>query len=225
MAGHAGNTTDLLSTQTKAVRPTRRVAALLGFLLKAEVDAIFQQQPFETIDGADPFELWRRFDNNRSELPPLTTNEVEPLPNSLAGVVHEIKNRKTYKEHYEAAAEYSFVFAPIESLFAPQWFADLDYVDEIRGHLKKDISPEELLRFAMSQGKITEPIVVGNQVLFTSPRRDLYADPIPTVRETDGGEFEIFVRAASRPNYVQVVKIGERLFLSNGVHKVCAQPR
>jgi hypothetical protein len=38
----------------KIVRPTRRVAAVVGFLLKAEVDAIFQQQPFETIDGLIP---------------------------------------------------------------------------------------------------------------------------------------------------------------------------
>ncbi len=32
----------------QVIRPTRRVSGLLGFLLKAEVDAIFQQQPFET---------------------------------------------------------------------------------------------------------------------------------------------------------------------------------
>jgi hypothetical protein len=137
-------------------------------------------------------------------------------------VIEQIKNRKTYKEHYEAIAEYSFAFAPIESLLAPQWHADLDYVDEIKGQLRKEMSPEDLLRFAMSEGRITEPIVVGTQVLFTSPRRDLHADPIPMVREVTGGEFEIVVRAASRPNYIQVAKIGERLFLSNGVHKVCA---
>jgi hypothetical protein len=70
----------------KAVRPTRRVAALLGFLLKAEVDAIFQQQPFETLDGANPLELWRQFDGNRQELRPLVPAAVEPLPKSLGSV-------------------------------------------------------------------------------------------------------------------------------------------
>jgi len=222
MAVNEAKTTVRLGPQDRTVRPTRRVAALLGFLLKAEVDAIFQQQPFETLDGADPLELWRQFNNNRLQLTPLITHEVETLPDSLDSVIDEIKNRKTYMEHYEAAAEYSFVSASIESLLAPQWFADLDYIDEVKGKLTKDMSPEDLLRFAMSEGKITEPIVTGKQVVFTSPRRDLYADPIPTVREINGGEFEIVVRAASRPNYVQVVRIGESLLLSNGVHKVCA---
>jgi hypothetical protein len=136
--------------------------------------------------------------------------------------VEEIKGRKTYQKHYEAAAEYSFVLVPIESLLAPQWFADLDYIDEIKLRLKPEMSSEELLRFVASEGRITDPIVVGSQVIFTSPRRDLYADPIPSVKESEGGEFEIIVRAASRPNYVQVVEIGQKLFLSNGVHKVCA---
>ncbi len=172
----------------KAVRPTRRIASLLG----------------------------------RLGLGPLQQQQVEPLPDSVANLVEEIKGRKTYQKHYEAAAEYSFVLVPIESLLAPQWFADLDYIDEIKLRLKPEMSSEELLRFVASEGRITDPIVVGSQVIFTSPRRDLYADPIPSVKESEGGEFEIIVRAASRPNYVQVVEIGQKLFLSNGVHKVCA---
>ena len=88
--------------------------------------------------------------------------------------------------------------------------------------LKKKMTPADLLKFAISEGKITEPIVSGNQVIFTSPRLDLHADPIPTVRETKDGEFEIVVRAARRPNYIQVAKVGDKLFLVNGVHKVCA---
>src|SRR5437879_3235568 len=78
------------------------------------------------------------------------------------------------------------------------------------------------LRFAMSEGKITQPIVTGNVVHFTSPRRDLFASPIPFVRETSEGEFEVVVKTGSRPNYIQVTQIGDKLFLNNGVHKVCA---
>src|SRR5713226_3748750 len=74
----------------------------------------------------------------------------------------------------------------------------------------------------MSEGRITEPIVTGNQVWFTSSRRDLYAHPVPLVREIGEGEFEIVVRAASRPNYIQVAAIEDKLLLVNGVHKVCA---
>jgi len=98
----------------------------------------------------------------------------------------------------------------------------LDYIDELAQLINPGSTMEERLAFAMPEGRILAPIIAGNQVIFTSPRRDLFADPIPTVLETEGGDIEIVVRAASRPNYVQVVKLRNRLILSNGVHKVCA---
>lgn len=210
-------------SETRIVRPTRRVAALLGFLHKAEVDAIFKEQPFETVDGSDPLELWRQFNLKRQGLPPLTpTEDIETLPNSLNSAIANIKNRHTYKIYYEAVADYSFMLAPIESLLSPQWMADLDYIDEISSQLSSGMSLEDQLQFAISEGKITEPIINGNQVVFTSQGRDPHADQIPTVRKTEGGEFEIIVRAASRPNYIQVAGVGQRLVLINGVHKVSA---
>jgi hypothetical protein len=63
----------------------------------------------------------------------------------LAPLVEQIKNRKTYKKHYEAVADYAFVLAPIDLLIAPQWYADLDYIDELAGGLKKEMSDEEQL--------------------------------------------------------------------------------
>jgi hypothetical protein len=47
---------------------TRRVAGLLGFLLKGEVDAIFRQQPFLADFGEDPFNLWRGAETRRKSL-------------------------------------------------------------------------------------------------------------------------------------------------------------
>jgi len=187
-----------------------------------EVDAIFKQQPFETIDGSDPIELWRLGSAKRLGLPPYACEGVESLPDSLVEVCEKIRARPTYKKYYVVVDDYSFALVPIESLLTPQWFVDADYVDEIMSVLRKDMNLEEQLLFAMSEGKLTEPIITGNQVSFLSPRLDLYADQIPMVREIGQGEFEIFVRAASRPNYIQVAKIGERLLLTNGVHKVSA---
>ena len=215
-------TADSSEQQTRIVKPTRRFAVLLGFLLKLEADAIFHQQPYETIDGSDPLELWRQFEGRRVDLPPLEAAQLEALPNSLSTPIQAIKGRETYKQYYESVADYSFMAAPIASLITPQWFADLDFVDEIVSASSKNMNIEQQLLFAMSEGKITEPIVTGNQVLFTSSRRDLFAHPVPTVRETGEGEFEIVIRAASRPNYIQVAVVGNRLLLTNGVHKVCA---
>ena len=208
--------------ETNVLRPTRQVGALLGFVVKAEADAIFRQQPFETADGTDPLELWRKFELQRQTLPPLGAAEAEALPGSLKSAIDLIRKRQTYKRHYEAVADYSFMAVPINALLTPQWHADLDFVGEIAATTGIHMTQEEQLFFAMSEGKITEPIVTGNQVWFTSPRRDLHADSVPVVRETGEGEFEIVVKAASRPNYVQVAVLNNRLFLTNGVHKVCA---
>jgi hypothetical protein len=218
----ATNTESIVRT---LVRPTRAVSALLGFLLKAEVDAIFRQQPFQTTDGTDPRVVCREFNERCRKLTAVATREVKSLPESLLPAVQEIRARKTFKAHYEAIAEYTFALAPIESLVVPQWYADLDYIDELATLINPRSTLEDQLAFTMPEGRILAPIVAGNEVIFASPRRDLFADPIPTVRETEGGDIEIVVRAASRPNYVQVVKLGNRLLLSNGVHKVCAMYR
>ncbi|HEV1993687.1 MAG TPA: hypothetical protein VGR03_05100 [Candidatus Acidoferrum sp.] len=166
--------------------------------------------------------MWRQYESGRAKLSALEPGLLEALPGSLTGLIGAIKERQTYKRYYEAVADYSFMAVPIASLVAPQWGADLDFVDEIVSASSKDMNIEQQLLFAMSEGKITEPIVTGNQVWFTSPRRDLFAHPVPTVREIGEGEFEIVIRAASRPNYIQVAAVENRLLLTNGVHKVCA---
>ncbi len=176
----------------------RRIGALLGFLVKAEVDAIFKQQPFKTAEGEDPLELWRRFDQQRQTLASVPSGQIAPLSASLRDVETTIRQRKTYKQYYEAVADYVFGTAPIESLLAPQWYADLDYIDELAGKLTPNLAAEEQLLFALSEGTIHQPIVAGSQVLFTSPRRDLHADQVPAVRQIADGEFEIVVRAVSR---------------------------
>ena len=154
-------------------KPVRRVAALLGFLWKPEVDAHFKQEPFETIDGANHLDLWTEFDSKRAALPALATKTPAALPATASATIEEVKSRATYKEHYEALANFEFVSVDIETLLSPQWFADLDYIDEIAAKIPNAMSTEDMLRFSMSEGKITQPIVTGSTVHFTSPRRDL----------------------------------------------------
>jgi hypothetical protein len=208
-----------------AVRPTRRVAGLLGFLVKGEVDAIFDQHPFEPVPrGADVMELWQQSAVARETLPPLASfpGEVDTLPDEMAPVVESIKKRRTYRRSYERLADYHFGTVPIAALLTPQWYADLEYVAELAERVRDEMDAADLLAFAMPEGFITEPIVRGNQVVFTSQRLDLNAIPVPDVRDVGDGELEIVVRASSRPNYVQVAVLNERLVLVNGVHKVLA---
>jgi hypothetical protein len=208
----------------KTNKPVRNAKLLLGFLLKGEVDAIFKQNPFEIPQpSGNAIQQWRKSQEAVAKLlptPPATG--VQSLDNGGPLVVDEIKSRATYKKHYESVADYQFVMVPANSLLAPQWLADMDYIEELARRISSSASVEEQIRFAMAEGVITEPIIAGNQVIFTSQGRDLHAEQIPSVRQLANGEFEIVVRASSRPNYVQAVEVGNRLLLTNGVHKVCA---
>ena len=208
------------------VRPTRHFSAVLGFLMKGEVDAIFKQTPFRLPDDpADPMAHWQRSLEGRgplTALDPLQDGALAPLPEGARGVAEVIKRRRTYRVHYENVADYHFGLVPAAALLAPQWFADLDYVDELAKKLRPEMSVGDLLDFTMPEGFITEPIINGNEVIFSSARADLSASPIPEVRSTGAGEFEIVVHASCRPNYVQAALLDGRLLLLNGVHKVLA---
>src|ERR1700688_105708 len=208
----------------KTIKPTRKAKLLLGFLAKGEVDAIFKQNPFEIPEAdGNPIQLWRRSADAVAGLP-LTPPAagVEVLDNGALPIIDEIKGRPTYRKHYESFADYQFCMVPVNSLLAPQWLADMDYIDELSRRISSDAGIEEQIRFAMAEGVITEPIIAGPQVIFTSQGRDLHAEQMPSVRQVGTGEYEIVVRASSRPNYIQAVAIGNRLLLTNGVHKVCA---
>lgn len=211
----------------ETVRPTRKVKLLLGFLVKGEADAIFKQNLFSIPQvNADPIQLWRRSADAVLNLPITPgTPEIRILEDAESRAVGEVRARQTFKKHYESFADYQFAMVGVNSLLTPQSFADIDYIDELSGRIGGDASLEEQIRFAMAEGEITEPIITGAHVIFTSQRRDLHVEQIPTLRQLDTGEFEIVIRASSRPNYVQAVKAGNRLLLTNGVHKVCAMIR
>jgi hypothetical protein len=205
-------------------KPTRNVKAVLGFLVKAEVDAIFKQQPFELPDGIrDPFAVWRASSEAVRNLRPTPNDlEVRILEEKDFQALKEIKSRSTFARYYEAVDDYQFALVPIHGLLTPQWFADFDYVNELASQVDETSSLEDLLRFTMAEGFVTQPIVNGAQVVFSSVRPDLHVEQIPGVRGVGPGEFEIVLRAGGRPNYIQVAALGNRLMLTNGVHRVCA---
>jgi hypothetical protein len=209
---------------TSINRPFRNGRALLGFLLKGEVDAIFKQQPFELKnDNTDPARSWRAScDAVRSLTPTPSNAQIGILDETQIPILRTIRSRKTFARYYDAIDDHHFAVVPINALLAPQWLADMDYINELASRISQNASLEDLIRFTMAEGTITEPIITGPQVIFTSLRPDIHADQIPMVREAEPGEFEIVVRASSRPNYVSVASIAGRLLLLNGVHHVCS---
>lgn len=210
---------------TPSVRPTRNIRLLLGFLVKAEVDAIFKQQPFELSDGGpDPLNAWRSAAERVRRLPPTPANtEIGLLEESE--VTRQVKSRATFARYYDAVDDYQFALLRIGDLLTPQFFADVDYIEELSMQIEEGASLDDQLRFTMTEGRITEPITCGSQLIFNSTRPDLHVDSVPVFREVGGGEFEVVIRGSSRPNYVQAAAIGGRVLLTNGVHHVCALSR
>jgi hypothetical protein len=214
----------LLTPMTQTQATTRDIRAVLGFLLKAEVDAIFKQQPLQLADQtSDPARCWRNSaEAVRSLEAAPHAAQIGLLNESVLPVIKEIRARRTFAKYYDAIDDYQFALAPINALLTPQWLADMDYIKELADQINQNSSLEDLIRFCMSEGTITEPIISGTQVIFSSNRPNIHADQVPFVREVGPGEFEVVIRANSRPNYVQVAAVGGRLLLTNGVHHVCA---
>jgi len=211
-----------------SVRVTRRFAGLLGGLSKAEVDAIFTQLPFTPADASKSATDLRR--SARTELakqPPVDAGPLptKPIPVEAQPVGEEVQKRHSFKRWYEAVADYDFGLVPIASLLTPQWQVDLDYVDELAAQAPHPEDWSAALAFAMPEGTIGEPVVSQNQVIFSSHRADLFCAQIPEVRSTGPGVYEIVVTAHSRPNYLQVVRLKNRLILTNGVHKTLAMSK
>ena len=207
-------------------RPTRRHRVLLGFMLKAELDAVLRQTSFALTDpNAKAADVWRISREARGRLDPLAGANIEPLPVELEEPARLVRERSSYRLHYERVAEYEFGLAPIDALLTPQFSADTDYVDELASLLENDPSPSAVFDFSMPSGRLTPPIISANTVIFSSSRLDLFASPIPLVRPTDQGGYEITVEAQSRPNLLQVAVYKDRLILTNGVHKALALQR
>ncbi|HEV2251992.1 MAG TPA: hypothetical protein VGS06_02240 [Streptosporangiaceae bacterium] len=197
----------------------RKYALLIGFLQKAEIDAILSQLPVHVIgDARVEIEAALRA---RADLDEYMPGAETALPSALASAEAAIRARDVFQREYAAKGDYEFVSVPIDSLLAPQWQADLQYVDELAQGLAADGRQEDDFDFAFPQGSIAEPMISGNTLLFTSRSNDINISPVPTYRPRDGG-YDIVLRAEPRPNYVHVAKLDGRLILINGTHKVLA---
>jgi hypothetical protein len=201
----------------------RRHAFLLGFLTKAEVDALFSQLPVRLAPGESLTEAHQQARSAKAALGPYVVGAVaQPIPATLAAAVEEVRSRAVYKREYEAKGDYEFATVPIDSLLTPQMNVDMDYVGELAATLPDtEDSGVADLAFAFPTGQIAEPFVRGNTAVFTSYAPNIAISPVPVLRRTADG-FDIVFEAKSRPNFIMVARVAGHLILHNGVHKVLA---
>jgi len=201
--------------------PSRRLALLLAFLARAEVEAILSQTPIRLAENLTIAEALRAGTAARAAAEPYGRGAALPLSSELAALAQEVRARTTFQRHYETQADFEFVQVPIASLLTPQWNADLDYVENLAGILRPENDPAADFDFSFPQTSPPEPIINGNIAIFTSSAPNIAIRPVPVVRR-DGEDLEIVFRAEGRPNYIMVAELNGRLILENGVHHVLA---
>ncbi|MDP9359894.1 MAG: hypothetical protein M3P29_00425 [Acidobacteriota bacterium] len=199
----------------------RRHAFLLGFLNKAEVDALFSQFPLRLPAGVVLATAHQQARVAKAALVTFDPGATQPLPATLAGAAEEVRGRAVYKKEYEAKGDYEFVSVPIDSLLTPQMNVDMDYVSELAATLPAAADESADFAFAFPSGQIAEPFVRGNTAVFTSHAPNIAISPVPVLRRTGEG-FDIVFEAKSRPNFMMVARVAGRLVLHNGVHKALA---
>jgi hypothetical protein len=153
-----------------------------------EVDAFFAQLPIAAVDAGSPAERWRRSREARGRLDAYAAGNPTPVPTELAGLVAEVQAREAFAKYYASQAEYEFAIVPIDSLLSPQVYADVQYVDELAATLPDNPDASADFSFAFPVPTITEPMISGQSVVFSSYGPNVTANPVPSVtRRPDAG--------------------------------------
>ncbi len=196
----------------------------MPFLHPAEIDATLTQNPIRLLDPRPTDQVLAELRRRREKLEPYVMESVQPLPPSQTSFARDVQAREVYQREYASKSDVTFGLAPLFALLAPQPLADMDYVADLSATLGPEPDEKNDFAFSFPQGSIPEPAVIGNTVMFSTPAPSVYVSPVPTYRSVAGG-YEVVARVEPRPNYLfvaQVLGLGGRLMLINGVHHVLA---
>lgn len=233
---------EAVNEQTFAVG-TRTIATLPGFLPKRHAWQLFQGGNF--LDGPKTYkelgELWQEA-KRRSVLAPIHLSgstqtpskltQIAPLPKSVSTFEQELMSRPTFERWYADTADYHLWCVPACMLVTPQWYADVDYIDQLVSQAPRPGQWEEVLNFVFGEGLgIEEPVLClpnanTAMAVFRSPANNLRAVQPPAeplqIHRRSAHELEITVRIQTAPNYLQVARIRGKHVLVNGIHHSCA---
>lgn len=148
------------------------------------------------------------------------------LPPHLQGIERELKSRPTYKRYYENLAEYRVALVPVCHLITPQWYADLDYITEIKQGTPPPNDLEEALAIAFKEeDNVPIPSLATQGGLsiatFRQPAKNLLVGS-PEINSTNPHQTKICLPVETKGNYLQVCQIGSFFVIANGVHRACA---
>lgn len=202
------------------------ISALLGFLPLAHVVRLLEQEYILDLPPREQiYELYDACAEYCDELPAPAPRPGATTTIALLGedVEERIMRRPTFIREYAPEATYRICLVPVHLLVTPQWYVNLDFVDQLCRRAPQPGDLEGALAFAFNDGVELDDFWSSNGSLAVSTR----SVGQPRVNSVEGRrvsphEVEVIVRIHSRPNYIEVAHIGSRLLVMNGTHRAAA---
>jgi hypothetical protein len=166
------------------------------------------------------------------------TIKILPVPTGLQPLVNGYMADPLFRRQLQLPATVAFVEA--DKLVAYQRQVNLDYVERIAWHLGPDPSPEAVLRLCVSPQRDLEPIqhleLGAAAHSFSSPnsdirflgaflKRDLTAEDLGFAEQGGVPVAAVIAFVGYGTPMVNALKVGTRVVLNNGFHRVVALRR
>jgi hypothetical protein len=158
---------------------------------------------------------------------------TEPIPEEFQSKLKEIADQMLFQKTF-AMARTSFELVSIDHLVASQRIVNLDHVDALLSHLRKNLDLTDLLDVCLTPARAQPSVphleVAANSHVFSSENADFrflgsFLRPIQdedyryaSLGGVPAGAVIAFVGYGM--GCVNVFKIGNRLILNNGFHRV-----
>jgi len=215
------------SQQTASLRPPRldTIGTLLGWLPGAQATRLIEQE--HILDVPPRPELYALIEQTAEYC------EQLPLPTPRAGATttialvpdaeDELMQRPTFVREYAPYGNYRVCLVPTHLLITPQWYINLDFVEKLHRCAPQVEDLHGTIQFAFTEGVELDDFWLSSSALAISTN----SVGQPRVHHVEGRrisphEVEAVVRVKSRPNYLEVAKIGSRFILINGIHRAAA---
>jgi hypothetical protein len=217
-------------TQRRMGRPIRAdtIATWIGFLEQRQALQLLAQEHILDLPPREALEeLWERTALRCEDLAAPPKPEGAPATIGLL-VEHEaeILERPTFLRDYAPYANFRVGLVPAHQLIPSQWFVNLDYVEALQARAPSPDDLEGGLAFAFAEGTELEDYWLTKGAIAIA----MGAVGAPAISQPEGRRIspytvEVVVRVQTRPNYLQVLKIGSRLVVANGTHRAAALMR
>jgi hypothetical protein len=208
--------------------PERTGFALLHWIDPQEDRPLFYSHPITMPPDVNGFVALCKAARARA-LGPVALAGIQgnrPLPVQLAAKEAAVRQTEQFRSDYEQWGV-SFASVPLADLITPQWWVDLEYVNDLVAAVPAAGDDNALFDFCFATGRLGPPMLVGmNGVVIKSGRRDLGTISPLRIEAVAPDKVTFGFDALPRANWVwlNVIKGGEMVIL-NGVHHLLALMR